>query len=36
VETKIFENNFAPYEGLQILGMFFTSHITRHTTLGDE
>jgi hypothetical protein len=30
------ENSFPPYEGLQILGMLFTSHITPHTTLGNE
>jgi hypothetical protein len=29
MKMKIFEN-------LQILGMIFTSHITRHTTLGTE
>ncbi len=33
---KIFENSFSPYEDLQILGMLFTSHITPHTTLGNE
>jgi hypothetical protein len=36
MEMKIFENTFLPYEDLQILCMFFTSHITPHTTLGNE
>jgi hypothetical protein len=36
MEMKIFENTFPPYEDLQILGMLFTSHITPHTTLGNE
>jgi hypothetical protein len=36
MEVKIFENTFSPYEDLQILGMLFASHITPHTTLGNE
>jgi hypothetical protein len=36
MEMKIFENTFTPYEDLQILCMLFTSHITPHTTLGNE
>jgi hypothetical protein len=36
MEMKVFENIFPPYEDLQILGMLFTSHITPHTTLGNE
>ncbi len=36
MEMKIFENIFPPYEDLQTLGMLFTSHITPHTTLGNE
>ncbi len=37
MEMKIFENTLPPYEiYLQILGMLFTSHITTHTTLGNE
>jgi hypothetical protein len=35
MEMKIFENTFPPYEDLQILGMFSTSHITPHTNLGN-
>jgi hypothetical protein len=36
MEKKIFENSFPLYEDLEILGMLFTSHITPHTTLGNE
>jgi hypothetical protein len=36
MEMKIFENTFPPYEDLHILGMLSTSHITPHTTLGNE
>jgi hypothetical protein len=36
MEMKIFENTFPPYGGLQILGMFFISLSTLHTTFGKE
>jgi hypothetical protein len=36
MEMEIFENSFPPYEDLQILGMLFNSHLTPHTTLGNE
>jgi hypothetical protein len=36
MEMKIFENTFPPYEDLQIPGMLSTSHITPHTTHGNE
>jgi hypothetical protein len=36
MEMKIFENTFPPYEDLKTLCVLFTSHITPHTTLGNE
>ncbi len=36
MKVKIFETTSPPYEDLKMLGMLFTSHITPHTTLGNE
>jgi hypothetical protein len=37
MEMTIFENTYPPpHEGLQIVGILFTSYITPHTTLGNE